>query len=200
VALYSAYGEDVLELHVKSSVKRRVFFAISMRRQPAWLSWYVFEELVFDQAFVDFSGATVDDVDEDFVATGQLRQFHSVAHFSFNPQINVNAFANMITGSDGLMSSHGTCAVVKHGPTMCLCSLSFKNKSGLAQITLSLKSLSALKDLKGNGFHLKGVVHYIGSVDLKAMPLDRALARPCTGPDGQWVGNWFKGYTRPDLI
>jgi hypothetical protein len=168
MAQYTAYPDSLQEVAVKGFKRWRIFFAISMADKPAWLSWYVFEGNIFDNALQAFSGT--DKVD-DIKHWGDNESFPSHTFFSFHPQINVNAFANVHYRGGNFSSSPGRCAVTQTRPEVYTCSLSFHNKVGALHLNLLIRVQEG-----HNPFKLLGNVTYLSTIDLKnAGPLSSVL-------------------------
>ena len=93
MAHYAFYANRVSEVIVKNFKQIRLIFAISVADNPVWLSWSVFAERKFDDALRAF--INTEKVDDHNIIAFNIPNIPPTL-FDFNPQINVNDFADTI--------------------------------------------------------------------------------------------------------
>jgi hypothetical protein len=190
MANYLCFGHSAYEIEVQNQIKRRVFFAITVRDNPAWLSWYFYSQgagdgLIFASATTADSTRKIGDMIPDMA--GQ--------HFAFDKQINVNAFAD--TNKQGQMtSSPASCTLKTNKTTGTIssyldCAVVITNKSGLPRLHFVLSDAGTMRGMAVE--NAPGVVDYVGTVDLKKTSIKAALG---LGP--VLISKWLKDPLRPD--
>jgi hypothetical protein len=195
MASYTAHGFSAYEIEVKTHIIRRVFFAISVRDAPKWLSWYFYGQGA-GQYGVDFGAASTPD---EARKIGGALDPPIKYEFSFYRQIDVNAFAN--TNKYGqISSSPATCTITKHSTTnkkinYLLISLAIANKLGNVTIRFPLSDEGTMHGIVN--VSMPGHLDYVGTVDLGKYDLATAVG---AGPLGYTVSKqWLKDSLRPDL-
>jgi hypothetical protein len=191
MANYISYGFSAYEIEVNNHITVRVFFAISVRDHPAWLSWYFYSQGAGNYA-VDFGAAVTADSTRKI---GSMIDGLAGQHFLFAKQINVNDFANTNT-SGKIRSSPATCTIKQFVGTSSNnkfldCSVVIMNKLGHANIHFILSDEGGEHSFLVP--NMMGHVDYIGTADLRKQDVNSALA---LGP--LLNSAWLRDPLRPD--
>jgi hypothetical protein len=191
MANYLSYGFSAYEIEVNNHVIVRVFFAITVRDHPGWLSWYFFSQGSGAYA-LDFASALAGDSTRKI---GNTIDRLAGQNFTFDKQINVNAFAN--TNKYGkISSSPATCTIRQFVGTdskrkFLDCTVVIMNKLGAVNIHFLLSDEGGEHSFLSP--NMAGHVDYVGTVDLSKQDVYSALAM---GP--VLSSPWLKDALRPD--
>jgi hypothetical protein len=186
MANYLSYGHSAFEIGVGGHTIQRVFFAISVRDHPAWLSWYFYSQGAGDNE-VEFGQAKTADSTKKI---GDLLVGLAGQPFAIDKHINVNTFAD--TNKVGKISttSPATCTLKKNVGSGKMdfvdCTIMLTNKAGHVKIHFVLED----KGITQTDFIDKaiGLVYYVGTTDLKKYDVMTALA---SGPaaNSKWLND-----------
>jgi hypothetical protein len=158
MADYMVYGFAAYEIEVRSHIKQKVFFAISMAHRPLWLSWYLYSQDMAEPWREDYMHHRAEWV----AVIGDMLNIGTGTLFSHKPQINVNSFAGK-THTTAILTTADRGATLDYriqllGPAVLL---NFKLARGVPSRSFSLPK--------------HGVVYKLGSVDLSRTAVTAAL-------------------------
>jgi hypothetical protein len=140
---YSVYGHSLMEIEVNNHIKERALFGITVRDNPKWTAWYIYEQgLRTGDMALEFAAATAPD---SLATVGKMVDGAKAFHLTYPDQINVNNLANAIVAGK-YTTSPGSLTVREDGDNLrCRIDVSRKN----AAVAHVLFDLVNVKDKDG---------------------------------------------------
>jgi hypothetical protein len=183
---YNVYGYNLIEIEVNHHIKDRLFFAISIRDNPKWLAWYVYDQFVQSGQMVDefLAAATADDTR----IIGKTLDGTPPFALTYSDKVDVNEFANSVPLGNKATYSPSTLSVDAYGDTL-RCRLDITRKAAAtAHVVFDLVNEKNARNLVPNK---GGTVRLLGWAGF-------SKDRPALGPFGLSHA-WLKDFLEPSF-